>query len=152
MLVLLTNRRRIRAKEVQVLNRLKLSLKRLLAKIPSRLPQGLTEFEAWVDDIYEMSGTVMTRDSVRFALATTIINLPPTASRRPKAYFIQVLQKGAASEVSAYVFHDIKQKQKAAQEAAQQEAMKKAAEEKTKLTVVEAATEGKVQDNAQKAE
>ena len=135
-----------------MLNRLRLALKRVLAKMPTRLPQGLTEFEAWVNDIYELSGTVMTLDSARFALATTIINLPPTANRRPKSYFVQVLQKGSASEVAAYVFHDIKQKQKAAFEAAQQEAMKKTAEEKAKLTVVEATTESQGQDSAKKAE
>lgn len=103
-------------------------LRRLLAKIPTRLPQGLTEFETWSDDIIELYD-MPNNDSIKFALAVTIMHLKPTESHLPKAYFGATLQKGAATQVAHRVMEDCKQRQaeaaaKAAQEAAEQEASK----------------------------
>lgn len=94
-------------------------LKRLLAHLPSKLPQGLTDFETWATDIIETYG-MPNNDSVKFALAVQILHLPATAAYKPKAYFGHTLIKGAASQVAGQVMQDLKAKQAAEIEAAKQ--------------------------------
>ncbi len=96
-------------------------LKKLLNRIPTTLPQGVTEFETWADDLidtYDMPNN----DSVRFALATSILHLKSTDAKVPKDYFGRLLIKGAASEIAGNRMQVYKQRQqdkiKAEQEAA----------------------------------
>lgn len=97
---------------------LKRLFNRFLALLPSRLPQGIAEFEAWAVSIIVIYG-MPDNDSVRFALAVAILHLPSTAAYKPKEYFGRTLIKGASSQVAGQVMEDLKAKQKAAaQEAA----------------------------------
>lgn len=99
------------------------ALKRLLARIPTRLPQGVTEFEKWSDDIIDLYD-MPNNDSIKFALAVSIMHLKPTESHVPKSYFGATLQKGASTQVAHQVMQDCKTRQeaKAAEERAAQEA------------------------------
>jgi len=87
-----------------------------LSYLPSKLPQGMTEFETWaksIIDTYQMPDN----ESVRFALASAVLHLPATAAYTSKAYFGKILLKGASSQVSYQVMEDLKTKQKEQQEA-----------------------------------
>lgn len=109
---------------------MKLVLQRLLAHIPTKLPQGVSEFDSWAKSIialYEMPDN----DSIRFALAVTILHLPSTAAYKAKAFFGHTLIKGAASQVAGGVMQDLKDKQKAEQEAAAKAALEQSVEDTT---------------------
>lgn len=96
-------------------------LLRIKLSFPTKLPQGVQEFEAWASQIIKAYG-MPDNDSVRFAIASSILHLSSTDSHRPPAYFGKVLVKGAASQVALGVMEDLKNKQKAAQAAATAEA------------------------------
>lgn len=95
---------------------MKLLLKRFLSYFPSNLPVGLTEYEAWVDSVIELSGSYATRESMSQALANMIMHASPLKgtdtprNRIPKNWFVKGLRKGAANQVAAYVFYEIQKK------------------------------------------
>lgn len=110
---------------------MKLFFRKLLMRFKTPLPQGLTEFESWSDSIIE-AFDVPNNASVKFSLATMVLHLGQTESRKAKAYFGACLRKAAANEVAAFVMQDLKAKQKAAQkEAEEKEAKEKQAAEAT---------------------
>lgn len=81
------------------------------------LPRGMTEFHAWADEIIAAAG-VPNNDSTKFGLAVSITHLGPTEAYKPQKHFIDILHKGAATQVAFAVMDELKAKQKAAQEAA----------------------------------
>lgn len=91
-------------------------LKKLLALIPTRLPQGLSEFESWSNEIISLYGSP-NNDSVKFSLAVMILHLDSTTSHKPKAYFGRALRKAASNQVVSQVINDLKDKQAKALEA-----------------------------------
>lgn len=93
-----------------LVNKIRLVLQRIRALFPSPVPQGITEFEAWASSIIAMYG-FPDNDSVRFALATMIMHSGPTAAYKSKHYFAVMIKAGAAKQVAAQVFQDIKNKQ-----------------------------------------
>lgn len=107
----------------------------LISHIPKKLPVGLTEFHAWADNIINKAEKFADVDSMKYVLATIIMQLDHAVSFKSDAYFIARLRKAAANQVAGSVFQEIKAKQAAKQEAANQVA-----------TTPEAATDGKTQD------
>ncbi len=113
-------------KGLNMLQKIKKVLKVLLLQVTSNfkmtLPVGLTEFEQWAQDIIVLS-KAPDNDSVRFALASIIINLKHDQPKQSKKYCAGILIKGMATQVASSVFHEMKVKQaeaaKAASEAAQ---------------------------------
>jgi hypothetical protein len=95
-------------------------LKQLLSLLPTKLPVGMTEFNAWADSIIELSGNYADADSMKFALASMVIHLGPQRSSVAKNHFVRSLRKTAANQVAQAVFQDIKIKQQEAAKAAQQ--------------------------------
>lgn len=95
----------------------------------SPLPRGMAEFHTWADDLIALAG-VPNNDSVKFALAVSITHLGPTESHKTKKHFIDVLQKGAATQIAFAIMDELKSKQQAAKDEAA-----KAALEATKETV-----------------
>lgn len=88
---------------------------------PSPLPVGVAEFEEWAESIMNTySIPTYDRTSIRFALATMIINSGMLETSRPKYKFVLALRAAAAKEVAGGIFHKIKleQKERAAAEAA----------------------------------
>lgn len=100
--------------------------KRLLAKKREVLPQGLLEHNQWAKEILELYD-LPHNDSTRFALATSILHLPSDKIMYSKEYFGNILRKGAANEVAAFLMQEIKAHQKARIEA--EELAKKQASE-----------------------
>lgn len=73
------------------------------------LPVGQKEFIEWSDRI--ISGALIpceSPESLRAALAAMIMQLGPTESHKPDAYFIHALKKAAANEVAHANFQAIK--------------------------------------------
>lgn len=98
---------------------MKRAIKRLLAQIPTKLPQGIQAFEVWSNDIidtYEMPNN----DSIKFALATAVMHSTNGRGYIPKAYFGNVLLKGAANQVAYALMQDLKNKQEALAKAEQE--------------------------------
>ena len=92
------------------------------AEIERPLPVGLTEFNAFAARIIAQAGAFADEDSMKFALATSIIHADASKGSLPDSFFINRLRKAAANQVASQVFQDIKAKQQAAQEAAKQQA------------------------------
>lgn len=89
---------------------------RLLARFPTAVPMGVSDFNDWADSIINLYG-FPNNDSVRFALATIIMHLGPTAAYKSKHYFAVTIKAAAAKQVAGQVFQDLKAKQQAKQEA-----------------------------------
>lgn len=94
-------------------------LRRIVCLFPSKLPQGMAEFEKWANDILDVYG-LPNNDSTHFALATAVMHLNATDAYKPKEYFGRVLLKGAATQVAYAQMNLAKERQaaKAAEEAA----------------------------------
>lgn len=101
----------------QLLAKFKELVKYALSYLPHKLPVGLTEFHNFSDSIIELSGEYADRDSLKFAIATMILHAGEARGSLSKQYFVRRLRKVAANQVAGQVFTDIKEKQKAAQEA-----------------------------------
>lgn len=103
-----------------LLNMLKLikkSLNQLYAFIPTAVPVGMTESEAWANDIIN-TYDFPNNDSVRFALNTMILHSGPTAAYVSKRHFSLCVKASMAKQIAGANFQNIKLKQKAAEEAA----------------------------------
>lgn len=94
----------------------------VLTLIPTRLPQGMSEFQEWVDSIIAIGDfpESLTRDSVEFSLATMVMHLGPTAAYKPKAYFIVAVKAAAAKQVANAAFYELKLRQRAEAAAAEE--------------------------------
>ncbi len=98
---------------------MKLLIKRLLSRLPTNLPVGMTEFESFANDIIELSGAYADADSLKFAIASMIQHADAKYAALPKNYFVVRLRKVAANQIAGQVFYDIKTKQQEAQKAAE---------------------------------
>jgi hypothetical protein len=114
-------------------------LKRIKALLPSKLPQGVTEFNLWADEIIEIYD-MPNNDSIRFALATALMHLGPTDAYKPKEYFGRILIKGAAGQVAYGMMQELKKKQAEEQEAA----AKKLKEEQDALSTKSQEDDGQI--------
>ncbi len=94
---------------------------RLLAFIPTPLPIGVAAHEKWVASILSMY-SFPDNDSTRFAVATMILNLGPTAGYLPKRYFGLAIRAGAAKQIASHFYVTLKEKQKAEEAAAKKQA------------------------------
>jgi len=88
-----------------------------LVYLPRPLPVGLTAFDAWAKRVIGLAGPYADEDSMRFALASNILHLGSQQAYVPDIYFLRVLRKAAANQVSSQVFQDIKLKQQLAAQA-----------------------------------
>ena len=93
----------------------------LLDKIPRKLPVGVAEFEAFASRIISKAGPYADEDSMKFAIATSIIHADAHKGYLPDEFFLLRLRKAAANQVASQVFQDIKKKQQEAALAAQQQ-------------------------------
>ena len=91
--------------------------------LPSPLPQGVTEFNAWADYIFDTYTPPMTIRDVKFTLSALLMRLGQADSHISNRYFAKCLHSGAAKQVGAYVMEEIKHEQKQ-EYAAQQESAK----------------------------
>ena len=81
------------------------------------LPMGVKEFEEWSDRI--IAGAMIplvegaSTESLKFALADSILHLGPTESHKEDAYFIHMLRKAAANQVADFMRKEIRDAAKA---------------------------------------
>jgi len=85
--------------------------------IPERLPQGMTEFNRWVEEISELSGLPI-NDKLKKVIGTLILQLPPQVAYVPKRHVANLVKKAAANQVSVEVLNLIDEKQKQQSDAA----------------------------------
>ena len=78
--------------------------------IPEKLPQGMTEFNRWVDEISYLSGLPL-NDKLRKVISQLIISLPPQMAYVKKRYVVTTIQKAAANQVAFETLSLINEKQ-----------------------------------------
>lgn len=88
-------------------------LRLILSYVPTPLPVGITQFNAFADSVIELSGEYADRDSLRFAIASMIIHADHKIAALSKQYFVKRLRKSAANQIASQVFQDIKAQQEA---------------------------------------
>lgn len=87
-------------------------IKKWKSYLPEKLPQGMTEFNAWVDDVAVLSGLPV-NDKLKKVIGTLILQLPPNVSQVPKNHIASLVKKAAANQVSVEVLQLINEKEKA---------------------------------------
>lgn len=105
---------------------------------PSRLPVGMTEFNAWAKDIQELYD-LPDHVATTWALSSMIVSLPPTKSGwsqfyKSKRYFGVCALKSMSNQIAAAVMQDLKDQQAAAQKKAQEDAAAAALASKPEAT------------------
>ena len=91
---------------------------KMLSYFPTRLPLGKSEFNDWATKIISLSGSIADEDSMRYVLASKILELKPNASRVPLNEFVKLMHKAAANQVASSVFQEIRAKQQEAKKQA----------------------------------
>ncbi len=114
--------------------------------IPSTLPQGTREFEAWLKSLrstYDLPTSDV--DSIKNAVCTMIMHFGPTEARKAPYYFVKALRAGAAKQIAYDQFQAVHAKkaaqQKAAQDKAKQEAEATANKQHAEATALSVAHE-----------
>lgn len=79
--------------------------------VPERLPQGMKEFDAWVDEISILS-ELPVNDKLKKVIGTLILQMPPSTNYCPKNHIVSLVQKAAANQVSVEVLSLIDEKEK----------------------------------------
>lgn len=94
--------------------------KQVRGLFPSPLPVGVVEFDTWAASIgatYKLPTNNL--DSIKFTLATLIMHSGPTVAFKPKYYFVLAIRASAAKQIAGNAFHEIKERSKLAQAAAE---------------------------------
>lgn len=94
----------------------------ILSYIPTRLPTGVTAYEAWLNNIVSLIDFQVDEQSLKWVISQEIMRLPPTGDCKSKRYFVKVLRKYAANQIAANKVMEIKQAQEERVKAAQQQA------------------------------
>lgn len=77
-----------------------------------RLPVGMTEFVLFCDEFFLSYQDIPDSASMRFALASMIMHLPPDKCMASKEFFATALYKAMANEVAYQFMQEQKTKQK----------------------------------------
>lgn len=90
---------------------------------------GMTEFDNWIK-VFTETYDLPTKDpdSIRYTVSAIILNEGASSAYRPMFYFYLRLCASAAKQIAGANFQEIKNRQRAAEKAAAEEAAKKAAE------------------------
>ena len=94
-----------------VLLKLKKFIRQQISRLPSALPNGMTEFETWASDIID-TYNFPNNDSVRFTLATMIMHSGPSDAFKSKHSFMLMIRASMAKQIAAAQFQEIKNRQK----------------------------------------
>lgn len=109
----------------------KTTLKRLITRIsaylPTKLPTGMTEYQSWLASILELAGPIADKMSMEWVISNEVMVIKSGQDRIPKIFFVKRLRKFAANQLAASYVNQLKEQQKAAEEAAKAEATAKQA-------------------------
>lgn len=118
-------------------NKAKFYVEKAKAFLPSSLPQGESEFNAWVDSLSTLFKLpTAARTDLEHVFCSMIINLGPLEDKKPKYYFVKAIRMAAAKQVAGSKFYEIQMAKKAAHEASVKAAQAKSVEVTTNLKVV----------------
>lgn len=95
-----------------VISKVKKAFRQIKGLFPSALPQGRTQFDAWVSDIvntYDLP--TQDSDSISYTFATMIMHLGPQGARKAKYYFVLSMRAAAAKQLAGSIFQEIKIRQ-----------------------------------------
>lgn len=99
----------------------------LRAHLPSTLPhQNKDEFEAWLTTLFALFN-LPDSPNYRQAVAASVMQLPATQSKMPKAYFARVIRKSMANQIAYWVIEEVRALDKKLQQQ-EEEALKLAAD------------------------
>ena len=87
-------------------------LSRLFAFLPTRLPVGDVQFQAWASSIFWIYG-LEDKPSNRHALASLIMHLGPTTAYKPKRYFSFAVMKSLSNETAFETIQRLREEAKA---------------------------------------
>lgn len=87
-------------------------IKKIKSYWPQRLPQGMTEFSNWVNEIAELS-ELPNNDRLRKVIGVMILQMPPNISMCAKRHIVNRIRKAAANQVAAEALDLIDEKEKA---------------------------------------
>lgn len=87
-------------------------IKRIKSFWPERLPQGMTQFKSWVDEIAELSDLPV-NDRLRKVIGVMILQIPPNISMCAKRHIVNRIRKAAANQVAAEAIDLVDEKEKA---------------------------------------
>lgn len=102
------------------MSKLKKLIAYLMSYLPTKLPLGLIDFDDYFQAIRGLADSRLSNvpdDDIRFVVASTITHQGPTGDRMPKQKMVRILHAAAAKQVAAQIFQDVKQRQRAQQEA-----------------------------------
>lgn len=105
--------------------------------LPETLPQGQTEFDAWLDSIQSLYILpTQERSDLIQVFASIIINLGPLQDKKSKYYFVKSIRTAAAKQVAGNRFYELQMAKKAKQAEEARAAQAKSVEATTTLKVV----------------
>jgi len=87
-------------------------IKKIKSYWPQRLPQGMTEFANWVDEIALLS-ELPNNEKLRKVIGVMILQIPPNVSMCAKRHIVNRIRKAAANQVAAEAIDLIDEKEKA---------------------------------------
>lgn len=97
---------------------IKRTIRQLVGLLPTRLPVGVEEFDAYISSLRSTyTLPTVSDEDVRYVVSSLILHLGPTAAFKPKAYFYLALQATAAKQIASHNFQQVKQRQAAAEAA-----------------------------------
>lgn len=94
-----------------IMKQIKYIYKLIMSYFPAKLPVGLTAMHKFCDDVIELSGKFADIDSMKFAIATTIIHLDQGSAYVSKQFFVRRMRKAAANQVASAIFQEVKKRQ-----------------------------------------
>jgi hypothetical protein len=98
------------------LQQIKLKLQRLFGFVPVKLPVGLAEFNKFYEHLISVYN-LPDLPSYRQAVATMIMHLPPTISKKAPVFFAASIKKAMANQVAYDVIQAIRESEKTKDEA-----------------------------------
>jgi hypothetical protein len=84
-------------------------------RLPSRLPQGASEFNEFTESLFR-DYNLPSNNSFKHAVATSIMQLGQTIDSRPRRYFVAVIRKAMANQVAYAQIELIRKEEKEANE------------------------------------
>ncbi len=86
------------------------AVKQLNSRIPEKLPQGVSEFNNWVEDISELSGLPV-NDKLKTVIGHLILQMPPTVAFVSKNRIANLVRKAASNQVALEIVRSINEKE-----------------------------------------
>lgn len=96
---------------IKLVEWLKLQWLVIKSYVPTRLPQGMKEFDKWVSDV-SMLSELPSNDKLKKVIGTLILQMPPSTNYCSKNFIVSLVQKAAANQVSVEVLSLIDEKEK----------------------------------------